>query len=1097
MRRVLASIVLAAVVVSPSAATAQLATAELNGRITDGSAAVLPGVTVTATQTATGLTRTGVTDENGAYLLSNLPPGPYRLEMALQEFRTYVQTGIVLQVGATPTINAVLELGSLQETVTVDAAAPLVDVRSAGISAVVENERIVELPLQGRQVTDLLVLSGAAVQTGLATARVLPGGVRIAVAGGLETGVGYVLDGATHINPQENVNLPLPFPDALQEFRVATSGLSAQNGFKSAAAVNAITKSGTNRFSGNGFEFLRHHRFNATSPFAAIGPDGTRMDDGLKRHQFGGTLGGPIVRDRLFFFGAYQGTPVRQRPASNIAFVPTPAMLAGDFTTFTSPQCNGGVQRPLRAPYVNNRIDPALFSPAALNLVRRLPTTTHPCGEMVYQTPADSDEMQALAKIDYQTGTKHALFGRYLVTRFTQEPGYAGGSDSLLKTSARGANMSSHSTTAGATTVFSSSIVNAVRFAYNTGTVDVFQTPFFDPTDLGIKLHPYVPGYMTVNVTGGFLLYDTNTAKALFFNDTYQLAEDLTVVKGNHQFGVGANVQFFRGNYTSTSRANGNWIFNGSATGLGLADLLVGRVTSVEHGGPNRVLVNNWHAGLYAQDSWRASSRVTLNLGVRWEPYFGQNVENNAITIFKMENFQRRIKSQVFRNAPAGLIYPGDEGFPSGQTGLDIQWWNLAPRLGLAWDVHGDGRLAVRSSYAMGYDFMSGEYHNINSSAPPFGNRSTLVDPPGLIDDPYRAVGGDPHPIVTGPNTPYVPFGNFGTMDPGINSPRVQSWNVTVEQQIGSQWAMSASYLGSHADRLWAPISLNPAIFMGLGPCTLRNGVTYPVCSTNANTNVRRVLYQQNPTEAALIGGLDLHTDVGYQNYRGLKLSAQHRTATGVSINGSYTLSRCFGTAQTSRFTQANGGYVNPDDPSYDAGYCDQDRRHLATLTTGYETPELVNPAMRMLLSHWRVSGILTAQSGSRLNVLAGIDNAFSGIGNQRPNQVSDDFYGGSLTNYLNRAAFAQPAAGTLGTLPRNAVVGPEYWNVNLAVSRLLAVTGTQRVELRLETFNLFNHFNWGNPEANQLNFNSGQFGRITTQAGTPRIMQFGVKYEF
>ena len=360
-------------------------------------------------------------------------------------------------------------------------------------------------------------------------------------------------------------------------------------------------------------------------------------------------------------------------------------------------------------------------------------------------------------------------------------------------------------------------MVNALRVAVNIGKVDVFQTPFFSPKDIGANLYSYVPGYMTVNVTGGFLMYDSNTAKALFLNDTYQLAEDLTVVRGNHQFGFGANLNYFKGDLTSTSRANGNWIFNGSATGLGLADLLVGRVTSVEHGGPNRVLVNNWHMGLYAQDSWRASSRVTVNVGARWEPYFGQNVVNNAIAIFKMENFEQVIKSQVFLNAPAGLIYPGDEGFPPGQTGLEVQWWNLAPRLGVAWDVHGDGRLAVRSSYSMGYDFMSGEYHNINSSAPPFGNRSTLVDPPGLMDDPYRSVGGDPHPIVTGPNTPYVPFGGFGTMDPGINSPRVQSWNVTVEQQLGSQWGVSASYLGSYSDRLWAPISLNPGIYMGLG----------------------------------------------------------------------------------------------------------------------------------------------------------------------------------------------------------------------------------------------------------------------------------------
>src|SRR5213592_4191729 len=231
-------------------------TAELNGRVTDESGAVLPGVTVTATQTQTGFSRTGVTDAAGSYLMPNLPVGPYRLEVALQGFRTYVRTGIVLQVGATPTINAVLGVGTLEETVSVEAAAPIVDVRSAGISEVVENERIVELPLQGRQVTDLLVLSGAAVQTAEATNRTSPGGVRISVAGGLPTGVGYSLDGATHNNPQENVNLPLPFPDALQEFRVATSGLTAQNGVHSGAAVNAITKSGTNRFSGNLFEFF-------------------------------------------------------------------------------------------------------------------------------------------------------------------------------------------------------------------------------------------------------------------------------------------------------------------------------------------------------------------------------------------------------------------------------------------------------------------------------------------------------------------------------------------------------------------------------------------------------------------------------------------------------------------------------------------------------------------------------------------------------------------------------------------------------------------------------------------------------------------------
>ncbi|PYR24005.1 MAG: TonB-dependent receptor, partial [Acidobacteria bacterium] len=326
---------------------AQLSTAQLSGRVTDESGAVIPGVTITATQTDTGLTRSVTTDANGMYVLPNLSTGPYRLEAVLQGFRTFAQTGIVLQVAAAPVINVVLAIGSLQETVSVEAAAPLVDLQSAGIGDVIENKRIVELPLQGRQVTDLIVLAGAAVQTGVVGSRNFPGGVTISVAGGLPIGVGYLLDGATHNSPQSNVNLPMPFPDALQEFRVATSGLSAQNGMHAAASVNAVTKAGTNNFHGNAFEFLRDRRLNATSPFASIGPDGRREDDGLMRNQFGGTLGGPVARDKLFFFGGYQGTALRFRPANRIAWVPTAQMLGGDFTTFgrLHDVCLTGVQQ--------------------------------------------------------------------------------------------------------------------------------------------------------------------------------------------------------------------------------------------------------------------------------------------------------------------------------------------------------------------------------------------------------------------------------------------------------------------------------------------------------------------------------------------------------------------------------------------------------------------------------------------------------------------------------------------------------------------------------------------------------------------------------
>src|SRR5688572_24308601 len=337
MKHTISALVLMILLAAPAAVWAQ-ATAQLSGTVRDESGLVLPGVTVTVTQTETGFTRTVVSDETATYVLANLPLGPYRLEVSLQGFRTYVQTGIVLQVGATPAINAVLGVGNLEETVSVEAAAPLVDVQSAGISEVVENERIVELPLQGRQVTDLIVLGGAAVNTGQVSGqRSRSDSVAISVAGGLRTGVAYVLDGAMHNDAYDNLNMPFPFPDALQEFRVATSGLSADNGVHSGASVNAVTKSGTNRFSGNAFEFLRDSRFNATDPFAAVGKDGTRVSDGLNRNQFGGTIGGPIVRDRLFFFGAYQGTKIHQVPASFISWVPTDAMLAGDFTAYAAP----------------------------------------------------------------------------------------------------------------------------------------------------------------------------------------------------------------------------------------------------------------------------------------------------------------------------------------------------------------------------------------------------------------------------------------------------------------------------------------------------------------------------------------------------------------------------------------------------------------------------------------------------------------------------------------------------------------------------------------------------------------------------------------
>src|SRR6185503_19690505 len=330
-------------------------TAQIGGTVTDASGAVLPGVEMTATQTATGLVRSVVSNETGAYTLANLPIGPYRLEAVLPGFRTFSQIGIVLQVGANPVINVSLEVGQVSETVEVQADAALVETRSTGVGQVMDNVRVMELPLNGRQVTELITLSGGAVGGGVQNSpRNYPTDI-ISVGGGSNNGVTFLLDGGIHNDPYGNQTLPLPFPDALQEFKVETSAVPAQYGYHAAGVVNVVTKAGTNEFHGSLFEFVRNRVFNARNTFAL-------ERDGLKRNQFGGVIGGPILKNKLFFFGGLQTTLQRSDPKGNTTFLPTPQMLAGDWTAYTSPACQGGRVITLGAPFVNNRIDPALFS---------------------------------------------------------------------------------------------------------------------------------------------------------------------------------------------------------------------------------------------------------------------------------------------------------------------------------------------------------------------------------------------------------------------------------------------------------------------------------------------------------------------------------------------------------------------------------------------------------------------------------------------------------------------------------------------------------------------------------------------------------------
>jgi hypothetical protein len=1114
MNRVFRALVAVLVgLVAASNAWAQ-ATAQINGSVVDTSGAVLPGVTVTAVQVDTGFRREAVTDAEGSYALLNLPIGPYRLDAALTGFRDFRQTGVVLQVGSNPVIRVTMQLGSLEETVSVEAAAPLVETRNPAIGSVVNNEQVEALPLEGRNPVSLVLLAGAAADVGPPPNRSMTSSRGIAITGGQPFGVAYLLDGAAHNNIFDGLNLPLPFPDALQEFRVETSAQNAQNGTHAGGTVSVVTKSGTNVFHGDAFEFARHHRFNAISPFAGVSATtGKRQDDGLVRNQFGGVLGGPIRKDRLFFFAAYQNSLTTQTPADIVTFVPTPAMLAGDFTTVASAQCRAAGDLALRAPFVNNRISPAAFSPAAVRIAQKLPQTTDPCGRIAFQRTTKPEEGQSIGKVDWQISQKNSLFARYMRTTTFFQSAFDNSNGNPLTSAIGGRDSYSVSGAVGETMVLSNTMVNNVRLAVHRTLIRRTNGAWFGPEDVGIRnVSDYVPKEFIATVTGAFSIGSQGETPGWYNSETNALSDDLTMVRGNHQYGFGASVAFSNWQTDVKTRANGIYSFNGAGTGLGLADFMIGDLQEYRQATPYILDAAQRGFGAYAQDTWRMSSKVTLNYGVRWEPWFPQQHQNEAVYNFSIDRLQAGIRSKVHPQAVPGLYYPGDDGFPS-RAGINRDWKNVQPRVGVSWDPLGDGRTSVRAGYGLNGDFVGGTFLFDSSQAPPFNYEERLIRPAvGRLDDPFGGIGRTtPFPVTLGA---FGPGGMYIQLPYDLKTTRVHSWNVSVQREVSKDMAVSASYLGNFMQHAWGDVTGNPGVIpagaTATGPCTLRTTTgtqTFANCST-APLNLRRELSQVNPSAGEFIGYLDWVTDQGRQHYNGLMLTVQRRSVSGISASANYTLSKCEGLiSQGGLPLNVGTGYTRPvsliNRPSaaeakalYDAdnGPCDTSPRHIFNLNASVESPRFGNTTARLIASGWRLSGIVTAASGSFLSVTSGADRALSGTTNQRAQQVGDNPYGArTLNNWFNATAFAQPALGTYGNSGRNAYEGPGSRTVNLSLVRSFAFSATQRLEARIEAFNAFNWFRWGNPITNLSDQN---FGRILS-AGDPRIMQFALKYSF
>lgn len=1087
------------IAITATSAWAQ-ATANVSGTVRDQSGAVLPGVTVTATQTDTGLIRTTVSNETGSYALSNLPLGPYRLEAMLAGFRTFAQTGIVLQVNSAPVVNPVLALGEIAEVLQVTGQAPLVDTRTAGVGTVVESERIVELPLNSRQVTQLITLSGLAVQTGASPGYSMNTGVNISVAGGNNFGVSYSLDGAPHINTFDGTGMPLPFPDALQEFRIVTSAQEASGGLRAGASVNSVTKAGTNMFHGDLFEFTRDSRFNAPDFFSG-------RKDGLKRNQFGGTIGGPIVRDRMFFFAAYQGTTTRQNPLDQTAFVPTSAMLAGDFTAFTSPACNGGRQVALRAPFVNNQIAPALLSSAAVSISRKLPKALDECGKVFWGSPVHQDEHQIPVRIDFQANQAHSIFGRYMLTTENRTIPFDAAGGNLLATSASGSDDRAHSFTIGHTWVLNSTMVNSLRVLGN----DVLgQKPgpqFLNLQDVGINAYTYVPGYVRLIVNGGFSLgsgsFVSNVVTKI---KNYGLSNDFTLVKAAHQFGFGGHYLWSKSDMVANGQSIGAYTFTTQFTGNGIADFLIGRGGQHRQSNPNPIQITQPLAGLYAQDTWKRN-RLTINAGVVWNPFLAPEFSDGNMYSFSREKFIQGVRSKVFAVAPPGFSYPGDPDF-SGKSGIPRRLNTWEPRIGAAWDVTGDGRTALRAGGGIAHDYPTHTLYSNASSTLPF--RLTVNLPPGyLIDNPWADYpGGNPFPYTFNANNPqFLPFSSYLPLPPNLKPVTSYSWNAGIQRQITSRWSGSATYVGTKIVNQLVGQEQNPALFIPGNCIAGQYGLTAPgPCSNATNLNFRRELNLLNPS--AQLGYVTQYVDAGYQHYHGLLLSSRLVIGRLLNFNGNYTVSECSG-VPPSGLLNNGANYLHqpfqnngPQDITLDEGPCAADRRHVFNITSVFRTPEFANGVANLIASGWTASSVVQVRSGAPVNVVAGSDIALNGFTDnaptQRPNIVPGVDPSGSrdgLTGWYNPAAFSVPAVGTLGDAPFNMLRAPGFWQWDQAITRSFALGAGREIELRAEGINIANHLNPGTPGASLSN--TATFGRITAAAAAPRIWQFAIKYGF
>jgi hypothetical protein len=1083
-----------------------VAVAEVDGHVSDPSGQAIVGATVKMTEIDKHQVRTTTTDTLGHYAMPNLPIGAYRLDVTSPGFKAYIQNGIVLQVATNIEIPVVLQIGAVTESVTVTSSAAMVETKENSISQVIDHQRIEDLPLNGRNPTQLLTLSGGTSNmtlnggdlTGSKNMQGSNGSGQFSVAGAQANGVNFLLDGGDNNDAFSNVNMPIPFPDAIQEFSVQTNGLPAQYGLHPGGVVNIVTKSGGNAFHGNLFEYLRNGDLNAR-------PDGVAglqpIRDSLKRSQFGGTAGGRIIKDKLFFFGGYQGTRQRSDPAQNTAYVPTEAALKGDFSILDGAKANGGCLATARAlknasgtPYPNNQIPVNTFDAPGFKLASSfIPLSSDPCGKFIFGYLTNNPDDQVIGRVDWVVSERQNFYARYFIYDYTALSLFDG--KNALTTGTPGNQDRSQTMTIGDTYAFGGGTkVNSFHATFDRRRDNrASALNLFSPKDLGVNMFINIPNYTQLTVSNysgsGFNVGCGTCALANFDINTYQVADDFTWTKGRHQVAFGFDGRKDQFNSYNNQQSNGQFTFNGSTSGDGLADLLIGRFSGLTDGNVISDYLRQTVIGAYAQDAFHIKRNLTINIGVRWEPSVPSYDKYGRGNQFSWPLFLAGWHSSVYPQAPAGLIFSGDtDKNPYGKA-MTASYWNLfSPRLGIVWDPKGDGRQTLRASFNLMHDTVELFYPERWTTNAPYVSSITLTS--GQFSNPFanyvlNGVVGDPFPG----NLVFPTQGTYISIPPTNKPQYMMQWNLSYQRQVGNDWLLQANYLGNGTRHIWGSVDVNYANSNIAGAST-------------SNTNQRRLTYLANPTTGQFYANIQQTDDGANAEFHGLFLSVQKRLSHNFTVQTNYNWSHCVSSWD---FAGELAGvlYQNPlNRKTGERGNCGFDHRQAFTTTAVLMSPGIGGKMARMLTSGWQLAPLVNFATGNPLQLsVGGKDISLSGQGLDRPNVIiPDQVYGApkTLTTYLNPAAFQCAGSnaactvfsGQFGNLGRNAIYGPGQINWDMAISRRFKVNERWSLAFRSDFFNIMNHPNWSNPTTNAT---SGTFGQITT-FGAPRIIQLSMK---